>query len=71
VSVIIPTRDRPNLLDEALASVAAQDVAGDIEAIVVDVGELSAASVVKSWSNTLPITFVEFTADLLPPGTPG
>jgi glycosyltransferase involved in cell wall biosynthesis len=60
VSVIIPTRDRPNLLDEALASVAAQDVAGDIEAIVVDVGELSAASVVKSWSNTLPITFVEF-----------
>lgn len=35
VSVIIPTRDRPALLTEAVASVMAQDYPGDIECLVV------------------------------------
>ncbi|MCZ4495632.1 MAG: hypothetical protein JWM25_215 [Thermoleophilia bacterium] len=45
VSVIVPTKDRPDLLLRALESIAAQDYTGSIEAIVVDDG----SAVVQDW----------------------
>ncbi|MGH4006714.1 MAG: glycosyltransferase family 2 protein [Pseudonocardiaceae bacterium] len=59
VSVIIPTFDRPQLLDAAVGSVAAQDVAGDVEAIVVNDGGVSVVSVVRSWDEVVPVRLVE------------
>ena len=38
VTVIIPTHNRPHLLDRAIASALAQDVPGDLEVLVVDDG---------------------------------
>ena len=39
ISVIIPTLNRPSLLSEALASVADQEVSGEVEVVVVNDGE--------------------------------
>lgn len=58
-SVIIPTFGRPQLLDAAVGSVAAQDVAGDIEAIVVNDGGASVVPVVRAWDEVMPVRLVE------------
>ena len=39
VSVVVPTRDRPHLLVQALDSVRAQDYAGDLSVVVVFDGQ--------------------------------
>lgn len=59
ISVIIPTVDRPRLLDAALGSVAAQDVRGDVEVIVVNDGGPSVAPVVGAWEDVLAVRLVE------------
>jgi glycosyltransferase involved in cell wall biosynthesis len=59
VSVIIPTFDRPQLLDAALESVAAQDAAGSAEVVVVNDGGISVAGVVRGWEKVLPVKLVE------------
>jgi glycosyltransferase involved in cell wall biosynthesis len=59
ISVIIPTFNRPGLLQSALGSVAAQDVRGDVDVIVVNDGGESVASVVAAWNDVLPITLIE------------
>ena len=59
VSVIIPTLDRSALLDAALGSVAAQDLRGDVEVIVVNDGGASVSSVVRTWNDMLAIRLVE------------
>jgi len=59
VSVVIPTLDRPQLLDAALGSVAAQGVDGGIEAIVVNDGGASVAPVVRAWDEVMPVRLVE------------
>jgi glycosyltransferase involved in cell wall biosynthesis len=60
VSVIIPTLDRPGLLDAALASAAVQEVPGHIEVIVVNDGGASVAPVVCAWQDVMPVRLVEF-----------
>lgn len=59
VSVIIPTFDRPQLLDAAIGSVARQDVAGDVEAIVVNDGGVSVIPVVGAWEEMVPVRLIE------------
>lgn len=59
VSVIIPTLDRPQLLDAALASVAAQDLAGDIEAIVINDGGRPVTTVARRWSERIAIQLID------------
>jgi glycosyltransferase involved in cell wall biosynthesis len=59
VSVIIPTVDRPKLLDAALGSVAAQEMQADVEVVVVNDGGPSVAAVVRAWNDVLPVTLVE------------
>jgi glycosyltransferase involved in cell wall biosynthesis len=59
VSVIIPTRDRPRLLDAAVCSVAAQDLDGAVEAIVVNDGGRSVASLLDAWEGLVPVRLVE------------
>ncbi|MGH8884723.1 MAG: glycosyltransferase family 2 protein [Egibacteraceae bacterium] len=61
VSVIIPTLDRPGLLDAALGavSVAAQSARGDVEVIVINDGGSSVAAAVGSWSDGLVVKLVE------------
>jgi glycosyltransferase involved in cell wall biosynthesis len=59
ISVIIPTVDRPRLLDAALASVAAQEVRGGVEVVVVNDGGPSVAPVVQAWNNPLSTRLVE------------
>jgi glycosyltransferase involved in cell wall biosynthesis len=59
ISVIIPTIDRPRLLDAALGSVAAQHVHGDVEVIVVNDGGSSVAPVVRGWNAALAVRLVE------------
>ncbi len=59
VSVIIPTFERPTLLDAALAGVAEQEQAGGVEAIVVNDGGDSVAPVVRRWSDRISIKLVE------------
>lgn len=60
ISVVIPTRDRAALLDESLASLAAQDdVAGRYEVIVVDDGSTDeTAAVCRRWAERLPLEVV-------------
>jgi glycosyltransferase involved in cell wall biosynthesis len=45
ISVIIPTRDRPEVLSRCLDSLAAQTVADQLEVIVVDDGSVAASAV--------------------------
>jgi hypothetical protein len=60
VSVVVPTRDRPELLAQTIASVAAQDYDGPIECVVVhdggeppaDCSEAQGACVVRHIPNT-------------------
>ncbi len=59
VSVIIPTLDRPHLLDAALGSVADQELRGNIEVIVINDGGTSVAPVVRRWNDKLPVRLVE------------
>lgn len=59
VSVVTPTYNRPELLDEALASVAAQEVSGGVEVIVVNDGGTSVAPVARAWHDMLPVRLVE------------
>jgi glycosyltransferase involved in cell wall biosynthesis len=59
VSVIIPTRDRPRLLDEALASVAAQERRGDVEVIVVNDRGASVETVISAWEDVMAVRLVE------------
>jgi glycosyltransferase involved in cell wall biosynthesis len=59
VSVIIPTRDRPRLLDAAVRSVAAQNGDGTVEAIVVNDGGASVASLLAAWDDLLAVKLVE------------
>ncbi len=59
ISVVIPTRNRLELLNAALDSVAAQSVRREIEAIVVNDGGQSVARVISAWENVLPIKLVE------------
>jgi glycosyltransferase involved in cell wall biosynthesis len=59
ISVIIPTLNRFELLDAALASVAAQSVRNHIEVIVVNDGGPSVAPVVRAWQNVLTIKLAE------------
>src|SRR5437868_7251340 len=59
VSVIIPTFDRPQLLDAAIGSVAKQDMVGDVEAIVVNDGGVSVGPGVRAWEEILPLKLVE------------
>src|SRR5437764_14648912 len=59
VSVIIPTRDRPRLLDAAVRSVAAQNLDGNIETIIVNDGGESVASLLGAWEDLLPVKLVE------------
>ncbi|MCW2955724.1 MAG: hypothetical protein JWO69_593 [Thermoleophilia bacterium] len=60
ISVIVPTKDRPDLLRRALASIAAQDVAHGIEAIVVDDGSAEPQEWVRAYADELglELTFV-------------
>ena len=59
ISVIIPTCDRPQMLNAALESVAAQEFDGAVEAIVVNDGEVSVDSVVAAHANEMAVRFVE------------
>jgi len=59
VSVIVPTCERPELLHEAIGSVAAQDLGNDLEMIVVNDARPSVASVVREWDNVLTIRLLE------------
>lgn len=59
VSVVIPTCDRPELLDAALRSVAAQQVDGGVEAIVVNDGGVSVAPVLRTQADALPVKLIE------------
>ncbi len=59
VSVIIPTLDRPQLLDAALASVAAQEMTAPVEAIVVNDGGESIVAVARRWSDRMSIQLIE------------
>ena len=56
LTVIIPTRDRPDLLDESLASLASQHWSGHTwDIVVVDSGtKSSAAATVEKWRNRMP-----------------
>lgn len=66
VSTLIPTRNRPDLLDAALASVAAQDLAHRVEAIVVNDGGQSVAPVVRPWTAELAVRLVELDGSVGP-----
>jgi glycosyltransferase involved in cell wall biosynthesis len=59
VSVIIPTLDRPLLLDAALGSVAGQQVGGDVEVIVVNDGGTPVTPVVRAWQDVMSVRLVE------------
>lgn len=51
ISVIVPTRNRPHLLDEALASIAGQDLSMDaVETIVVNDGGEEVGEVVSKYT---------------------
>ncbi len=58
ISVVIPTLDRLRLLDQALASVAAQTYR-PVEAVVVNDGGVPVTEVCRQWQRQLPITLVE------------
>jgi glycosyltransferase involved in cell wall biosynthesis len=62
VSVIVPTFNRPHLLGAALAGIAAQEPPGAVEAVVVNDGGASVASVVRRLEDRLPIELVELRA---------
>ncbi|MFM9059145.1 MAG: glycosyltransferase [Planctomycetaceae bacterium] len=60
LSVVIPTRDRAALLDESLASLAAQTATGRFEVVVVSDGSTDETSAVcDRWVARLPLTVVE------------
>lgn len=60
ISVVIPTRDRAALLDESLASLAAQSAAGRFEVVVVNDGSTDdTALVCDRRAARLPLTVVE------------
>ncbi len=59
ISVVIPTLNRPRLLDQALASVAAQTYR-PVEVVVVNDGGLPVTEVCRRWQRQLPITLIEF-----------
>jgi len=59
ISLIIPTLDRPRLLNAALGSVAGQDMGGDVEVIVVNDGGPSVAPVVCAWNDMLAVRLIE------------
>ena len=59
ISVIIPTLDRPSLLGEALASVADQEVPGEVEVVVVNDGGTPVGSVVAAWADRLAVALVD------------
>ena len=61
ISVVIPTRNRAALLEESLASLAAQeDVGGRFEVIVVDDGSTDdTPAVCRRWSERLPLVHLE------------
>jgi glycosyltransferase involved in cell wall biosynthesis len=58
ISVVIPTRDRPRLLVEALQSVAEQTYR-DFEVVLVNDGGVPVAPVVRRWRTSLNLTVVE------------
>lgn len=60
ISVVIPTRNRAALLDEALASLAAQTAAGRFEVVVVNDGSIDETpAVCDRWSSRLPLTRID------------
>jgi glycosyltransferase involved in cell wall biosynthesis len=59
ISVIIPTVSRPGLLEAALASVAAQDVHGEVEVIVINDGGGPVDSIVHAWNKKMTIKLLE------------
>lgn len=59
VSVIVPTLDRPRLLDEALRSVAGQRPTGGLEVVVVNDGGASVDAVVAAWRPELTVELGE------------
>jgi len=61
ISVVIPTRNRAALLEESLASLAAQEgVGGRFEVVVVDDGSTDdTRTVCRRWSERLPLVHLE------------
>jgi glycosyltransferase involved in cell wall biosynthesis len=60
ISVVIPTRNRAALLDESLASLAAQTASGGFEVIVVSDGSTDdTTAVCDRWAGQMPLVFVE------------
>jgi len=60
ISVVIPTRNRAALLDESLASLAAQTASGRFEVIVVSDGSTDDTSAVcDRWAGQIPLVLVE------------
>ena len=57
VSVIVPTRNRPGPLREALLSIAAQDLEG-VQAVVVNDGGRDVTPVVRALGGALPVRLV-------------
>ncbi|MFD4635244.1 glycosyltransferase family 2 protein [Streptomyces sp. NPDC058284] len=58
ISVVIPTRNRPALLQEALTSLAGQ-TEQDFEAVVVNDGGHNLTSTLRPWQRRLNLTLVE------------
>jgi glycosyltransferase involved in cell wall biosynthesis len=65
VSVIVPTRDRPDLLRQALVSVAAQQYR-DVEVVVVNDGGREVGSAVSPLRSELPIRVLDLPSSLGP-----
>ncbi|TQK71265.1 glycosyltransferase family A protein [Nocardioides sp. SLBN-35] len=61
VGVVIPTRNRPDLLRRAIASVAAQDYPGVVETVVVFDGTTPDPSLVASYDSARPVRVVSNT----------
>ncbi len=60
ISVVIPTRNRAALLDESLASLAAQTASGRFEVIVVSDGSTDDTSAIcDRWAEHMPLVLVE------------
>ncbi len=59
VSVIVSTFNRPGPLHAALGSVAAEDLDGVLETIVVNDGGDSVVSVTRDWQSVMPLRLVE------------
>ena len=60
ISVVIPTRNRAALLDESLASLAAQTASGRFEVVVVSDGSTDDTSAVcDRWAARMPLMLVE------------